>query len=269
MGIRLNNVEAPVKATFWFSFILCVLQGPLSALADVNRERALEIAQTIEVEFTAEVKKAAGADLRIQLGSDDSLTGRNLLSTIFFGGGFLNQPEIDEDVLTLIICHEVGHTLGGAPFLGHRSIEGQSDYYATSKCLPRLWSQQDNEIIWEQTEEQDIAENKCYAAHSDRSRAQLCVRSLRAAHKLGQYFARSQGKEPVPSLTTADSFVQERGFYYTDYPSNQCRVDTMVSGGLCVLDLYAPVDIYRAKNSGCSSGVGARPLCWHQPKLDR
>ena len=57
---------------------------------------------------------------------------------------------VDERVLSVYLCHEFGHFLGGAPFvLGkpsvgihsfrnpfkYMSVEGQSDYFAANSCL--------------------------------------------------------------------------------------------------------------------------------------
>ena len=52
-----------------------------------------------------------------------------------------------------MICHEVGHHLGGAPFmpkyyedyyLFRGSSEGQADYYAANTCLKKWFSGEDH-----------------------------------------------------------------------------------------------------------------------------
>ena len=52
-----------------------------------------------------------------------------------------------------MICHEVGHHLGGAPFmpkyyedyyLFRGSSEGQADYYATSNCLKKWFAEENH-----------------------------------------------------------------------------------------------------------------------------
>jgi hypothetical protein len=56
-------------------------------------------------------------------------------------GGLVRQRGMTPDALALLFCHELGHTLGGAPHKEvegvrtARSSEGQADYYAVSQCL--------------------------------------------------------------------------------------------------------------------------------------
>src|SRR5690606_11499441 len=66
--------------------------------------------------------------------------------------GWLARHEtITEDGFALVLCHEIGHHLGGAPkvagLLGLNrwaSNEGQADYYATLKCLRRAFLNDNN-----------------------------------------------------------------------------------------------------------------------------
>ena len=59
---------------------------------------------------------------------------------VIYGG--LEHPLLTLDGLTAVICHEVGHHLGGFAFktsiLGDNwaATEGQSDYFAAHRCLP-------------------------------------------------------------------------------------------------------------------------------------
>ncbi len=59
-------------------------------------------------------------------------------------GGTTRIKGISHDAYAAIICHEIGHIIGGAP---HQSMpgaewsssEGQSDFFAASVCLPRYF----------------------------------------------------------------------------------------------------------------------------------
>lgn len=60
-------------------------------------------------------------------------------------GGTTRVKEMTLDAYAAVVCHELGHILGGFPFqtitgVEWSSAEGQSDYFAASECLPRYFS---------------------------------------------------------------------------------------------------------------------------------
>lgn len=55
-------------------------------------------------------------------------------------GGLARRPEVTLDGFRMVICHEIGHHLGGFPNEGWASYEGQSDYYATHACAKKIMS---------------------------------------------------------------------------------------------------------------------------------
>ena len=63
-------------------------------------------------------------------------------------GGLARHKLVTPDGFALVACHEMGHHLGGAPRRGGwASNEGQSDYYATTKCARRIWAEDNNAAI--------------------------------------------------------------------------------------------------------------------------
>lgn len=64
--------------------------------------------------------------------------------TIMILGGMTRIDDMTKKAYAAIVCHELGHILGGAP---HQTIpsaewssaEGQSDFFAASVCLPRYF----------------------------------------------------------------------------------------------------------------------------------
>lgn len=59
-------------------------------------------------------------------------------------GGTTRIEGMTPDSYAAIVCHELGHLIGGAPFqtIQHAewsSSEGQSDFFAASVCLPRYF----------------------------------------------------------------------------------------------------------------------------------
>ena len=64
-------------------------------------------------------------------------------------GGNLTNEYMTLDSLALLVCHELGHFLGGAPkriYLDPEedqewnTVEGQADYFSTLKCMKRYTS---------------------------------------------------------------------------------------------------------------------------------
>ena len=55
-------------------------------------------------------------------------------------GGLARYPEMGKRTFQLVLCHEIGHHIGGPPYYsGERlSVEGQSDYFATLDCMRRI-----------------------------------------------------------------------------------------------------------------------------------
>ncbi len=59
-------------------------------------------------------------------------------------GGTTRVKGMSLDAYAAIVCHEIGHIIGGAPFqtiagAEWSSAEGQSDFFAASVCLPRYF----------------------------------------------------------------------------------------------------------------------------------
>lgn len=55
-------------------------------------------------------------------------------------GGLARYPGMGKRTMQLVLCHEIGHHIGGAPYYSNTrmSVEGQSDYFATYDCMKRI-----------------------------------------------------------------------------------------------------------------------------------
>lgn len=144
-------------------------------------------------------------------------------------GGLARFPQMSEEVLNLVLCHELGHHLGGAPFTsigGDVSTEGQADYFSTTKCFKKTVSeksQAEPKVI-----ESEIIKNICKRF----SNVELtsCYESLKASETLTQIYDSVAPKKIYPALSKKDQTVVNRTNF--GYPSNQCRLDTLVSGAV-------------------------------------
>jgi hypothetical protein len=178
---------------------------------------------------------------------------------IVINGGLARHPLMTKDGFLLLVCHELGHHLGGAPKIlrgtsGLRSwssAEGQADYYSASKCLPRFFS--------------SVSENKNISDFENTScRDETCSRIALAGLAVSQVFASLINGTPGPSLLLKDLSSVEKTIY--NHPNAQCRLDTYLSGATCDFEADTPFDPIDPKIGACIKDQGARPKCWFSEK---
>lgn len=182
-------------------------------------------------------------------------------------GGMVRAKGMTKDSLALVLCHELGHHIGGAPrttlYNGWPSAEGQSDYFATSKCLKRYFYEL-------RTENVDIASNipekviqDCNKVYTDFTEMKICVRSILASIEFANFINQLPTTKIPIKLETPDPKVV-RGTNINDYPRPQCRFDTLYQGALCKIpgtELNSQTDL--AQNTCMDdTELGARPKCW-------
>mgnify|MGYP000617984199 CR=1 FL=1 len=188
-------------------------------------------------------------------------------------GGLARHAAITEDGFALVVCHEVGHHIGGAPkkksWFGSRwaSNEGQADYFATSKCLRKAFRGENNAKIVKTLNVPEVVVNKCAEQYTSEEERLICQRGAMAGMSTAKLFQNLRSSTVVPDFTTPDAKVASK----TDdnHPATQCRLDTYYSGALCAISDSVDVDqadeavgvCYRASGDT----VGVRPLCWFAP----
>lgn len=189
-------------------------------------------------------------------------------------GGLARHPVVTYDAFMLVMCHELGHHMGGAPKVGGMlspnkwaSNEGQSDYWGSNKCLKRVLSTDDNQA-WAKLNAPKIdatAKAACDAANRDDQERALCLRVAMAGKSLGDAFA-AMGRGN-PQFSTPDA--KAVGKTNHRHPEAQCRLDTYFQGALCTKSMLDDVSDKDPKRGFCvkSDGfeVGVRPLCWYKP----
>ncbi len=122
----------------------------------------------------------------------------NQLIVLSVWGGMMAHPLMTSETFLLLLCHEVGHLLGGSPLKARdhwSSTEGQADYYSTAKCARRMGLQEGQVID--------------------------------GALNLSRIYAQVTS-EPAPKLDRSDSTRPVRTNY--GYPPVQCRLDTLLAG---------------------------------------
>lgn len=122
----------------------------------------------------------------------------NGLVAIVVWGGMISHPKMTAHTFYLLLCHELGHFLGGPPLksrTGWSSTEGQSDYYSAISCVKDLGLDEGQFID-----------------------AALALTSIYA----------EVTKQAPPRLDVCDESVATRTNY--GYPTIQCRLDTLLAG---------------------------------------
>ncbi len=175
-------------------------------------------------------------------------------------GGLLRHKRNNPLVLAAILCHEIGHHLGGSPYkFGNQwaSAEGQSDYFATNQCAKKLFAHRDApEIYLGKTP--SIIKNECSKNFTKLNNIQTCIKSslisIAASNFLRTISANRRGRRTKKTdINKRDkSVVNDTN---TSYPSPQCRLDTLFEGSLCNEDDQNCLD----SNEWYK---GARPQCW-------
>lgn len=222
--------------------------------------------------------------------------------TINMYGGLARHKHATVDSFRAVACHELGHHLGGAPkksgWFGSSwaSNEGQSDYFATYKCLKKLIHEgqaaglevASADLSIYEEEEVLKAEELCaesFEVLPERieegsgkeggnpividSSYTSCVRTALAGLSLGRLLGSVSGVNDV-SFTKHDA--KEVTKTYHNHPKAQCRADTYMGGATCNLDFNSELDDEDANIGTCNRkdgfDYGLRSLCWFKPELD-
>lgn len=197
--------------------------------------------------------------------------GSTFLMNIY--GGLGRYESITDDGFLLVLCHEVGHLIGGAPTYrpyNNVSSEGQADYFATHKCFRKI-AKQYPALISNNADVHPVAREMCQKQFESEQERQVCLRSSLAQTSLAETFALLSESSSVPQFDTPDP--KRRMFIlFNGYPGIQCRLDTMFSASLCQKDenLLLSFDSYNENlcSTANGDGIGIRPHCWYVPRED-
>lgn len=192
-------------------------------------------------------------------------------------GGLARHETITEDGFALVVCHEIGHHIGGAPKKGGwlggsawASNEGQADYFATLKCLRKTWREENNAAALANMTVPKAVVTQCSEQFTSEEDRLICQRGAMAGMSTAKLFQALRNSTTAPDFNTPDANVVSKTDH--NHPAFQCRLDTYFQGALCQIDDTLDVDqkdeskgvCYR--ESGDTSGL--RPLCWFKPKKE-
>lgn len=193
--------------------------------------------------------------------------------TLNMYGGLARHNTITEEGFSLVLCHEIGHHIGGAPKIANvfqsekwATNEGQADYWATLKCLRAVFLNDNNRMIAKKLNAPATLNTACAKAHPNKDDEAICIRAgMAGASVAGLFAVLSNG--PAPKFDTPDSKVVTRT--NDSHPAYQCRLDTFFQGALCEIAFTEDVSQNEEVKGTChgSTGqtVGLRPRCWFKP----
>lgn len=177
--------------------------------------------------------------------------------SVVLWGGMIRAPGSDFEVLAVMLCHELGHILGGEPYqrFGENaeqdwsSAEGQSDWFAATQCLPKVFRHfKDTNFI------QNNFNLELAPVCQKTQNPYLCNWIRNVSQKFSDYlyehYTKRDGITERPSLLVDAKEVAEQTIVGS-YPSPQCRLDTLKLGAEC------------AASDETSSITCERPACWY------
>ncbi|MBD65102.1 MAG: hypothetical protein CME62_07845 [Halobacteriovoraceae bacterium] len=196
--------------------------------------------------------------------------GSNYVISMY--GGMARHSDTTIDSFLLVACHEVGHHIGGLPRytsqpgLEWGSTEGQSDYFAVSKCMRKVLRDEDNESFVKSLRVPATVTNECEEQFSNANEIAMCKRISMAGMASAKVLASLRNSGPV-SFDTPDT--SEVPVTYESHPHPQCRLDTYFQGANCTVDEDTEIG-QNNPNTGTCNRVdkfeeGLRPLCWYKP----
>ena len=198
-------------------------------------------------------------------------------------GGLARRVEVNADAFTLVVCHELGHHLGGFPF--KRDItanEGQSDYYSSQVCVRNLWrGDLDLKSSFAALVKPD-PKSKCDKFWTSEDERNLCYRIAVANHALSTLFASAIEKKPEFSTPDLTKVLKTSHIH----PNPQCRLDTFMAGSLCKVNFdeevipgsSALLDVSQQEHEAlavsCSQftpnfELAGKPACWFHESLKK
>jgi len=249
------------------------VQDGINVLATgISESQFVSILNRIAAEYRGEVA-SHGAQLAIANNWADGTVnafadrqGRRWIISMY--GGLARYPRMTYDGYMAIACHEMGHHLGGAPRFSAfdwASIEGQSDYYATLKCLRRMFRNDNNEQILAGRTLNSHIVSECLSEHKARAEQLLCIRAAHAGQSLASVMAALENGK-IPNVRTPDPRRVSRT--EGTHPHAQCRMDTYFQGALCrvaVSKQLSRTDYRTGTCAGTAYSRGLRPRCWFKP----
>jgi hypothetical protein len=265
-----NNMKIPVGATHQWAFSDVATGG-------LTEEQFNSVIDRFERLYSDEISKLGGTLKVNRLWTDETVNAsanqQGTTWNVNMYGGLARHPAITVEGFALVICHEGGHHLGGAPKIGDlwggrswATNEGGADYFATLKCLRRFFAEDDNATIVGKAQIDPLAKERCESEFTNVNDQLLCKRSSLAGNSVALLFMDLRKETTPPGFGTPDpKVVTETN---DAHPATQCRMDTYFAGAVCHVDASVANSNTDYRQGSCvqpQDNFGWRPLCWFKP----
>lgn len=155
---------------------------------------------------------------------------------INFWGGFARLPSMSIETWEFVVCHEVGHIVGGEPMednklLNDFSAEGQSDYFAITECLPHYY-RTFARTQFDRSRSTKFELETCNKRYKNTIDQNICLKTLKAGRDFSHILRESGHTDDPTSYHTPAPHTDET--IDSSYPSPQCRLDSFLTGALCL-----------------------------------
>lgn len=241
--------------------------------SNISKKEFNKILDTVKKVYQPIFKKQK-MTFRIERGWEDKQTtayagvlGRDRYILVY--GGYARHKLMTKDAFLSVICHEIGHHLGGFPRKSSSawsSSEGQADYFSTLKCMKEVLKvADDNEEVALALDLPEEVKKQCRFQYKNDNDYFICLRSAKAAEDHGRVVAdlTDEGNTVISLLTPSS---ETRSVTNLKHPSPQCRVDTKYQGALCNVATSIPLDATNELQGACHFNnfniLGNRPACW-------
>ncbi|MBD63840.1 MAG: hypothetical protein CME62_01425 [Halobacteriovoraceae bacterium] len=169
--------------------------------------------------------------------------------------GMFSHNKMNNNVLKLLVCHELGHAFGGLPkqnrgnseLKSWSTAEGQADYYSILECAKKLQLEEVNKKF-----KQCGSHKSCHSL----TQAALDLTSIYAEIKFWPY----ELEVHSPDLNTVHTTELV-------HPNPQCRLDTFIAAITC--SNSKKILIEDSIFLTCEQEQYRQPSCWMAPNMFR
>jgi hypothetical protein len=180
-------------------------------------------------------------------------------------GGLARHKLMDRDGYLMVMCHEIGHQLGGYPARGWASNEGQSDYYATMKCFRRMMLAG---FVNMKADVPPSVKSACSVQHKTYADIKMCEKGASAGFTVANVLNSLSKSSTAISFDTPDKTEVVKT--NNNHPKAQCRLDTYYAGAVCGVHYSEEFSPESPINGACAEEkkdiFGVRPRCWYKPQ---
>lgn len=261
-----------------------------SRFGGIDEAKFNAVIEAVE-EIYIPIVKSKGGNLKINRLWDNGTVNANASRqgstyVVNMYGGLARHAAVTAEGFAVVVCHEIGHHIGGAPVYGGggwggggsnsrswASNEGQSDYFATSKCLRKVFRNFNNFAALKRAYNgiPDLVQKACKNSFPNNADALICMRSAMGGLSLANLFKALRNLPKAPDFSTPDTKVVAKTS--DDHPQPQCRLDTYFQGAICGEDDRTDLGYDDETQGACArtkgNKVGIRPLCWYKPQAKR